>query len=93
MAKTKKPKTVKISSAVYHGALDWANGIRQRDGKCKLYELPSGESNKMDSCPLHNATGLKMDPKNKFLPDAVVKFITEFDDKSVGVGREKPVPV
>lgn len=93
MAKAKKQKTVKISSAVYHGALDWANGIRQRDGKCKLYELPSGESGQANSCPLHNATGLKMDPKNKFLPDAVVKFITEFDDNSVGGEREKPVPV
>jgi hypothetical protein len=91
MAKAKKTKTVKISREVYDGALEWANGIRVRNGKGKIYELPSGDRGEVNSCPLHNATGLEMDPGNEFLPDSVVKFINQFDTKAT-IGRNKPIP-
>lgn len=64
-------------------ALEWANKIREIDGKKPLRYLPRGKRKRVTMCPLANATGYHICGRTKQPPIAhsanVAEFISWFD--------------
>jgi hypothetical protein len=83
-------REVRVNRADYDEALDWVNKYRLAHGKGLIYELPSGNARRSDSCPLACATGRKIDSFTP-MPAGARRLYNAVDAPSRVGERVKPV--